>query len=132
MNSSTLSLERTVAVIAAVLLLQSLYFKFTAHPDSVAIFTTIGLEPVGRIGSGIAELIAGILLLWDRTRLWGGILSLGVISGALFFHFTSLGVEVNGDKILFLMAIVVFLCSSVVVLLRYSELKNTLGKLKGN
>ena len=52
MKNSTYYIERGTAIIAAIVLLQTLYFKFTAHPDSVYIFTTLGIEPYGRIGSG--------------------------------------------------------------------------------
>ncbi len=72
-------------IIAAVILLQTLYFKFTAQPESVYIFSTLGLEPWGRIGSGGVEAIAGVLLLIPRGAWLGAILALGVISGALSF-----------------------------------------------
>jgi len=96
-------------VIPAIILLQTLFFKFTAAPESVYIFTTVGMEPYGRIGSGIAELIAAILLLILRTSWMGAVLGLGVISGAIFFHLTILGIEVQGDGgYLFILAIIVF------------------------
>ena len=53
--------------IAAVILLQTLFFKFTAAKESVYIFRTLGLEPWGRIGTGMVELIAAILLLVPST-----------------------------------------------------------------
>ena len=81
----------TLRGIAAVILLQTLFFKFTGAKESVYIFTTLGMEPWGRIGSGVAELIASILLLLPQTVVFGAILSLGVISGAIFFHLTKLG-----------------------------------------
>src|SRR5258708_6838690 len=76
--------------IAAAILLQTLFFKFTGAKESVYIFTTLGMEPWGRIGSGVAELIASILLLLPQTVVFGAILSLGVISSAMFFHLTKL------------------------------------------
>jgi len=101
-------------LIAAIILLQTLYFKFTGAEESVYIFTKLGMEPWGRIGSGVVELIASILLLVPRTVWLGSILALGVISGALFFHLTELGIEVKGDGgLLFYMAITVFVCSLV-------------------
>lgn len=114
MNSSRIS--RIAAIAAAVILLQTLYFKFTAHPDSVYIFSQLGLEPFGRIGIGIAELIAAILLIIPRTQSIGGVLGLGIISGAIFSHLTQLGIVVNNDGgTLFGMAVVVFACTAVVV-----------------
>src|SRR5579871_1465525 len=82
----------TLRGIAAVILLQTLFFKFTGAKESVYIFSTLGLEPWGRIGSGIVELIASILLLTPRTVAFGAILSLGVISGAIVSHLTKLGI----------------------------------------
>ena len=101
-------------IIAAVILLQTLFFKFSAAPESVELFTTLGLEPVGRIGTGIVELIAGILLLVPRTAWLGALISLGVITGAIFSHLTILGINYNGDGgALFTMAIIVFVSSAV-------------------
>ena len=101
----------------AVILAQTLYFKFSAHPDSVHIFDTLGLEPYGRIGIGILELIVAILLLIPKTIWLGALLSLAIISGALFSHFTQLGIEVNGDGgLVFYMALVVFTLSAIILL----------------
>ncbi len=103
-------------LVAAIILLQTLYFKFTAAPESVYIFSTLGLEPVGRIGSGIVEIIASVLLLIPKTAWLGAALALGVISGALISHLTILGIEVQGDGgLLFGLAIVVFVCSALVL-----------------
>ncbi|ELR70081.1 hypothetical protein C900_04078 [Fulvivirga imtechensis AK7] len=64
-------------IVAAVILLQTLYFKFTGAAESVYIFTTIGMEPWGRIGSGVAELVAAVLLLVPATAWLGALLALG-------------------------------------------------------
>ncbi|MEO8637108.1 MAG: DoxX family protein, partial [Gemmatimonadales bacterium] len=99
-------------LVAAAILLQTLYFKFTGAPESVYIFTTLGLEPWGRIGSGVVELIAAILLLIPATAGFGAVLALGVISGAILSHLTKLGIEVQGDGgLLFGLAITVFVTS---------------------
>src|SRR5260370_20265941 len=74
--------------IVAVILLQTLFFKFTGAKESVYIFSTLGLEPWGRIGSGVVELIASILLLTPRTVVYGAVLSLGVIGGAVLSPIT--------------------------------------------
>lgn len=101
-------------IIAAVILLQTLFFKFTAAPESVELFTTLGMEPIGRVGTGIVELIAGILLLVPRTAWAGATISLGVITGAIFSHLTILGINHNGDGgALFTMAVIVFVTSAV-------------------
>ena len=111
--------------IAAVILLQTLFFKFTGAKESVYIFSTLGMEPWGRIGSGVAELIAAALLLIPSTAAYGALLSLGVISGAIFFHLTKLGIaltEVGDHGELFALALVVFACSAVVLVLHRAEL----------
>ncbi len=111
--------------IAAVILLQTLFFKFTGAKESVYIFTTLGMEPWGRIGSGVVELIASILLLLPSTIVFGAILSLGVISGAIFFHLTKLGITlplVDDHGELFALAIVVFVCSLAVLVMHRQEL----------
>lgn len=110
---------------AAVILLQTLFFKFTGAPESVYIFSTLGLEPWGRIGSGVAELIASILLLIPGTAALGALLSLGVITGAILSHLTKLGIALSavGDRgELFALAIIVFLCSAGVLFIHRREL----------
>ena len=103
-------------IIVAIILIQTLRYKFTAHPDSVYIFETVGLEPVGRIFIGIIELIAGILLLIPRTIWIGATLTLGVIGGAIFLHLTKLGIVVNNDSgILFGTALLTFLLATIIL-----------------
>ena len=84
-------------VAVAIILLQTLWFKFRAHPDSVYIFSKVGLEPYGRIGIGVVELIAALLILYPKTSWLGAALTVGVIAGAIFMHLTKLGIEVQGD-----------------------------------
>lgn len=84
-------------LVAAAILLQTLYFKFSAAPESVYIFSQLGLEPFGRIGTGIAELVAGILLLIPKTAFYGAVASFAIISGAIVSHLTVLGIVVQND-----------------------------------
>lgn len=103
-------------IVVAIILVQTLRYKFTAHPDSVFIFTSVGLEPYGRIGIGVLELISAILILIPKTVWLGSLLSLGIISGAILMHLTGLGIEINGDGgILFYMAIVIFVLSFILL-----------------
>jgi uncharacterized membrane protein YphA (DoxX/SURF4 family) len=105
-------LIRLPELVAAVILLQTLFFKFTAAPESVYIFTTLGMEPYGRIGSGVAEACAVVLLLIPRTAWFGALLAMGIMSGAILSHLTVLGIEVQGDGgTLFVLALVVALLS---------------------
>ncbi len=109
-------------LVVAGILFQTLYFKFTGAPESLYIFERTGLGDAGRIGSGVAELIAGLLLLVPRTAWLGALLALGIISGALFFHLTRLGVEVQGDGgLLFLLALVVFAGSALTLVLEWND-----------
>jgi hypothetical protein len=100
-------------LIAATIMLQTLYFKFTAAPESVYIFSKLGMEPWGRIGIGIQELIASILLLFSGTVVFGALLGFGLMAGALFFHLTSLGIETynDGGKLFALCLTVLVSCS---------------------
>jgi len=108
---------------AAIILLQTLFFKFTAAPESVYIFTKVGAEPWGRIGSGVIELIAATLILTPRFTWLGSLLAMGVMAGAVLSHLTVLGIEVQGDKgLLFALALIVFVCCAVNLLLHRSEI----------
>ncbi|NME72194.1 DoxX family protein [Flammeovirga aprica] len=103
-------------IAVAIILVQTLRFKFTAHPDSVYIFSTVGMEPFGRIGVGVMELIAAILILIPRTSWLGAVLTFGIIGGAVFMHLTILGIEINGDGgSLFYLAVVTEFLSGVVL-----------------
>ena len=109
-------LPLALRIIVALILIQTLRFKFTAHPDSVYIFSKVGLEPYGRIGIGIFELIAGLLLLVPKTVWTGAVLTLGIIGGAIIMHLTKLGIEVNGDSgVLFYTAIITFILSVLIL-----------------
>jgi len=109
-----LSLPFILKVIVAAILLQTLFFKFTAAPVSVYIFSTLGMEPWGRIGSGVVELLASILILMRRTAWLGALMALGTITGAIFFHLTVLGISVQDDGgLLFILACVVFVASLI-------------------
>ena len=112
-------------VVVAVILLQTLFFKFTGAVESVYIFSTLGAEPWGRIGSGVIELIASVFLLLPRTVTLGALLALGTISGALFAHLTRLGIALTavGDRgELFALAVVVFVASLGILLLRRRQI----------
>jgi uncharacterized membrane protein YphA (DoxX/SURF4 family) len=103
-------------IVVAIILIQTLRFKFTAHPDSVYIFESVGLEPVGRIGTGVVELIASILLLIPRTIWAGAVITMGVMGGAIMMHLTQLGIEVNEDGgILFITAAVTFVLAAIIL-----------------
>jgi putative oxidoreductase len=112
---SKVPFTRLAAWFAAIILLQTLYFKFSAHPDSVYIFSALGMEPYGRIGVGVAELLTAILLLVPRFSAWGALLGLGTISGAIFFHLAILGLVINNDggKLFVLALLVFFACAYI-------------------
>jgi uncharacterized membrane protein YphA (DoxX/SURF4 family) len=117
--------------IAAYILLQTLRFKFGAAPESVYIFTTVGMEPWGRIGSGIVELIASILLLIPRTTAFGAIFALGTMSGAIFFHLTLLGIVVMNDGgQLFYMGIAVWVCCAILLIAYKHQVFDLINKFR--
>lgn len=110
-------------LVAAVIMLQTLYFKFSASEESVYIFTVLKMEPWGRIGVGVAELIASVLLLIPATTFFGGVIGMGLMAGAMFSHFTQLGIEVKNDGgQLFLYAVIVFLCTATLSYLQREQL----------
>ncbi|MCW5980644.1 MAG: hypothetical protein KIT09_21370 [Bryobacteraceae bacterium] len=110
---------------AAAILLQTLFFKFTGAPESVYIFTALGAEPVGRIGSGVIELIASALLLVPQTVVYGAALSMLTMTGAIVGHLTKLGIALpavgdNGE--LFVLAVIVFASSAAALYLHRADL----------
>lgn len=115
-------------LVPAIILLQTLYFKFTAHPQSVKLFTTIGLEPYGRIGTGVLEGIAAILILIPRFTGYGALLGLMMMTGALYFHLTKLGIYFDGDPVLFIYALITFVCCAMLVLLYKHQLEQALKR----
>ena len=114
-------------IAAAVIMLQTLYFKFTAHEQSVALFTQLGMEPWGRIGTGVMELIASILILYPRTTGWGAALGMGLMGGAIFFHLTRLGIVFAGDAVLFIYAVITFVCCLILFLKYRRQVLGVLG-----
>jgi uncharacterized membrane protein YphA (DoxX/SURF4 family) len=113
-------------ILAAVILLQTLYFKFTAHPQSVKLFTILNMEPWGRIGTGVCELIASILILIPRTTLLGAIMGFGLMAGAIFFHLTKLGIIFDGDAGLFAYAVITFICCLVLIIIYQKKIPQLL------
>lgn len=114
MKSDTIILLLRITV--AIILIQTLRFKFTTDDVSVYIFETVGLEPYGRIGIGILELIAGILLLIPKTIWAGALLAIGLMSGAILMHITNLGIEVQDDGgLLFYTAIATLILSAIIL-----------------
>ena len=118
MKRTHMILYWSARIIAAVILLQTLFFKFTAADESVEIFTRVGMEPWGRIGVGVLELIAAVLLLVNVTAWIGAAIALGLMGGAMMMHLTILGISVQNDGgYLFFLATVVATCSVVVLVM---------------
>src|SRR5712691_4138646 len=117
-------------LVVACILLQTLFFKFTGAEESVYIFSTVGrffniagMEPWGRIGSGVVELVASLLLLVPSTASIGAIVAMGVMGGAIVSHLVILGIEVKGDGgLLFGLAVTVLIGSAIVLILRRSQI----------
>jgi hypothetical protein len=110
-------------VVVAVILLQTLFFKFTGAEESIWIFEQLGAEPWGRLGSGAVELVASVLVLLPATAAVGALLATGVMAGAIGSHLAVLGIEVQGDGgLLFALACTVLVAALVVLWLRRREL----------
>lgn len=126
----TLILSWILRIIVSVILLQTLYFKFTAAPESIYIFSTLGMEPYGRIATGIAELLTVILILAPRMIVFGALLGCGIMTGAIFSHLFVLGIEVQNDGgTLFMLAITTFVCCAILVFQNKNRISDLL-KLK--
>lgn len=122
------NIQWLLRLLAAVIMLQTLYFKFTAAEESVYIFTTLHMEPWGRIGIGVMELIASILILFPATTVYGALLGAGLMSGAMFFHLTQLGLVVMDDGgQLFIYACIVWLSCIALVWMGKQKLSGLLS-----
>lgn len=126
-NSKTKTVINWVLrIVPALIMLQTLYFKFTGAEESIYIFTEVGMEPWGRYLVGTTELVAGILLLTSWYGL-GALIGIGAMSGAIFFHLTKLGIEVQGDGgYLFALALTVFLTCTLLILTNFKDVKEKL------
>lgn len=137
LTTPVLAVSWICRIAAAIILLQTLFFKFTAAPESVYIFTRLGefvhrflpfaqvgtIEPMARIGSGMLELVAAILLLTPRFVWAGAILALAATAGAILSHLTFLGIEVQGDRgLLFGLAITVVVMSVIALALHRTQI----------
>ena len=118
-------------IIAALIMVQTLYFKFTGAEESVYIFTTVGMEPVGRIAIGILELVASVLLIINATAWLGALLGVGLMAGALGMHIMLLGIEVKGDGgYLFCLALIVLLCCCWVIFFNRQKINTILSRFR--
>ena len=127
MEKVSLSLYWSARLIAVIILVQTLFFKFSGAEESIYIFTTVGMEPWGRIGIGILELIAAAMLLFNKTAWCGAVLALGLMLGAIGMHLTKLGISVQGDGgYLFFLAVLVAVCSAFVLLRNKAKVESVI------
>lgn len=119
---SVITTHWILRILPTIIIWQTLFFKFSAHPESVALFTKLAMEPTGRIAIWMLELIACLLLIcwWQKYRLWS-LLGWGLMLGAIYFHFTILGIDT-----LFWMACVTLLCCLIILYNERAQLKNAL------
>lgn len=125
---TTTAISWILRIAISIIYLQTLYFKFTGHPDSVYIFSELGLEPYGRISVGVIELIVSILLLINKTKLLSIIVSLGIITGAIASHFLVIGITIKEDNGgLFTLAIIIFTLNIVLIYLHKTDFSRILN-----
>jgi uncharacterized membrane protein YphA (DoxX/SURF4 family) len=130
-NKRIIAVAWICRLIAAVIMLQTLFFKFTAAPESVYIFSRLGMEPWGRIGIGVLELVASLLILIPYTTTYGALLGLGLMGGALFFHLTRLGLIVQDDSgQLFIYALLVFISCLTLTVINRAQIFYLLSRIK--
>lgn len=119
-------------IIAAVLMLQTLFFKFAGASESIYIFTTVHMEPWGRYGVGTLELVAAVTILLESTAWLGALLTLGLMAGAIGMHLTILGIEVQGDHgQLFLYAVIIALAALYVLYVNRQKVRASIASLTG-
>jgi len=121
---------KTISIIlrllVSIILLQSLYFKFSGHAEAVHIFSTLGVEPWGRLGLATVELLVGVGLLFNKTYIRAAFLATGLMVGAIGVHLlTPVGIAVQWDGMsdngqLFAMAVTAFIAS---ILIQYFRIK---------
>jgi len=131
MKKSTLYLSWALQILCAIILLQTLFFKFSGAAESVYIFDKVGLGAVGRIGTGVAEMITAILLLIPAFAWLGAVLGIGLMAGALMSHLTILGIEVQGDGgYLFALGLTVLTGCLIVLFIRRRQIPVLGARLK--
>jgi uncharacterized membrane protein YphA (DoxX/SURF4 family) len=119
-------------IIAALIMLQTLYFKFSGSDESVFIFSELGIEPWGRIATGIFELIASILILYPMTTFFGSVLAIGLMSGAVIAHLSKLGIAVKNDGgQLFIYALLALVSSLILAIIYRNDAFKLIRKITG-
>ena len=132
MKTTNLILYWAARIIASLILLQTLFFKFTAADESVEIFTRVGMEPWGRIGVGVLELVAAVFMLISATAWIGAGLALGLMAGAIVMHLTTLGISVQQDGgYLFFLAVAVSVCSVIILLMNKRKIIQLVRSFSG-
>lgn len=112
-------------LVAAVIMLQTLFFKFTGADESIELFTTLAgeNEAAMRIGTGIIELIASILLFIPKRTWLGALLAAGTMAGAVMSHLTILGIEHDNDGgALFISALITLIASGILLILNRKDI----------
>lgn len=126
----SLSINSMLTVIITIIVLQSVYFKFTGGAEMVYVFRALNVEPFGRYLSALMEFAACMLLYFQKTRLLGATLTMFLMLLAMLAHFCFLGLEVLGDAaIMFMLALMTFSLSSILIY-RYREDCNFLSAPK--
>jgi putative oxidoreductase len=130
-SNTTKKIILFLRLVAAAILLQTLYFKFTGAAESKFIFSTLGIEPWGRWFAGFSELVASILLLVPATQILGGLAATAIMAGALVSHIFLLGIVVQDDGgTLFILALIVLIVSNLIIYLNRQQIPELIEKLK--
>ena len=143
LNKPTAIASWTLQLAVVFILGQTLFFKFTGAPETVALFEVLGAEPFGRYAAGLMELAAVVLMLIPRTAWLGSAISFAAITGAIGAHFTRLGISIDPAALgkpaleplagpsLFGMAVFVFAASSAVLVIRRRQVP-VVGRMFGS
>lgn len=111
--------------ITAIIMLQTLFFKFSGAQESIDLFTKLAgdQEALMRIGTGVLELIAAILLFIPNKTWLGSFLTIGLMGGAIMGHLTVLGIEHNNDGgLLFALAVTTLISATALLYLNKKDI----------
>ncbi len=110
----------TLKILISLIIGQTLYFKFTGHPESIYIFQKLGVEVWGRYLTASLEAATILLLMIPSTTFFGALTAGGLMTGAVFAHLLVLGIDVQGDGgLLFFLSLSVGAMTTPLLLLTY-------------
>lgn len=126
MKTLSFIVQWTLRLFISFYLIQYSYVKLSGQQSAIELFTTLEMEPWGRITIGILELITVLLILYPRTTVLGGLLGMVSMAAVIYYHLTQLGIAIRGDSFLFIIACAIFAASLALVITNRKQLINSI------